>query len=228
VWIGGSGATDDMLLKFTVAGRFVLQIGARGQSGGNDDQKNLGRPADAFVDAKAHEIYVADGYGNRRVIVFDSGTGAFKRMWGGMPAFSNPVHSITVSHDGLVYVADRANQRIQVFTPAGQYLKQMFVNRGVASAETVAGLAFSPDPEQRFLYAADYGNSRMVVIDRARLEVLYQFGRTGTGAGDFRSPHLIATDSKGNLYTAEVAPGNRAQKFTFKGLTASKPPNALP
>jgi DNA-binding beta-propeller fold protein YncE len=268
IWIGGSGATttpalrsDDMLLKFTNKGKFLIQIGARSQNHGNADTKNVRQPADAFIYPKTHEIFVADGYGNRRVVVFDSETGAFKRMWGafgnvpedappaaagagrgrgqqaapvldtegqGSPQFSNPVHSIKISNDDLLYVADRSNRRIQVFTPAGKYVTQVFINRAGPAAGSVAGLAFSPDRQQQFLYAADYGNSHIVVLDRKTLSVLYQFGTRSAKPGDFQGPHHIAVDSKGNLYAAEVAPGNRAQKFLFKGMSATPPPNAVP
>ena len=269
VWIGGSGFTatpsvrgDDMLLKFTLQGKFLKQIGARSQSSGNADSKNVNRPADIFVYAKTNEAFVADGYGNRRVIVFDADTGAFKRMWGafgnapddappagaaggagrgrgGQPApkldtegkgsehFSNPVHSVKISNDGLVYVADRSNRRIQVFTPDGKYVTQAFINRAGPSDGSVAGFAFSPDPQQQFLYAADYGNSHVLVLNRKTLEVLYQFGTRSAKPGDFQGPHHIAADSKGNLYVAEVNPGNRAQKFLFKGMSPTPPPNAL-
>jgi DNA-binding beta-propeller fold protein YncE len=270
VWIGGSGATttpalrsDDMLLKFTDKGKFLMQIGARSQNKGNADTKNVRQPADAFVYPKAHELFVADGYGNRRVVVFDSETGAFKRMWGafgnkpedappapapaagaargggraaapvldtegpGSQQFSNPVHSIKISNDDLLYVADRTNRRIQVFTPAGKYVTQMFINRAGPSGGSVAGLGFSPDRQQQFLYAADYGNSHVLVIDRKTLTVLYQFGTRSAKPGDFQGPHHLAVDSKGNIYVAEVAPGNRAQKFLFKGMSATPPANAV-
>jgi hypothetical protein len=257
VWIGGSGVTDDMLLKFTTQGRFLKQFGAKGQSKGNADHANLNRSADVFVDRKTNEAFVADGYGNRRVIVLDAETGAFKRVWGafgnppdsaapstaaggppappqldtdgpGSPTFSNPVHALKISNDGLVYVADRSNRRVQVFTPDGKYKTQVFINRAGPSNSSAAGLGFSPDAPQRFLYVADLGNSHVVVLDRATLRVLYQFGARGTKPGDFQSPHHLAVDSKGNLYTAEVNPGNRAQRFLFKGLSPTPPPNAVP
>jgi hypothetical protein len=199
---------------------------------------------------------VADGYGNRRVIVLDAESGAFKRMWGafgnapdtappstsaggppappqldtegaGAQAFSNPVHAIKISNDGLVYVADRSNRRVQVFTPDGKYMTQVFINRAGPSNSSAAGLGFSPDAQQQFLYVADLGNSHVVVLNRKTLEVLYQFGVRGTKPGDFQTPHHLAVDSKGNLYTAEVNPGNRAQRFLFKGLSATPPPNAV-
>ena len=254
-----------MLLKFTNQGKFLMQIGSRSQSTGNADTKNLNRSADTFVYAKTNEAFVADGYGNRRVIVFDADTGAFKRMWGafgkapdsdppagagpaggggrgrggqqappkldtegeGSPHFSNPVHGIKISNDGLLYLADRSNRRIQVFTPDGKYLTQAFINRAGPSDGSVAGFAFSPDPQQQFLYVADYGNSHVLVLNRKTLEVLYQFGTRSAKPGDFQGPHHIASDSKGNLYVAEVNPGNRAQKFVFKGMAATPPPNAL-
>jgi hypothetical protein len=255
VWIGGSGVTDDMYLKFTTEGRFLKQFGARGKSTGNGDRVNVNRAADLFVYRKTNEAFVADGYGNRRVIVFDSETGAFKRMWGafgnppdndapstsagGPPAppkldtegtgsatFSNPVHAIKISNDGLVYVADRSNRRVQIFSPDGKFVTQVFINRAGPSNSSAAGVAFSPDAEQRFLYVCDLGNSHIVVLDRKTLDVLYQFGSRGTRPGEFQSPHHLAADSKGNLYTAEVNPGNRAQRFVFKGLSPTIPPNA--
>jgi DNA-binding beta-propeller fold protein YncE len=269
VWVGGSSPTsqsltkrsDDMLVKFTNTGKFLLQIGGPDKSGGNADTASVNKPADAFVYQKTNELFVADGYGNRRVIVFDADTGAFRRMWGafgnapvdapagrggaraagprggaaptletdeaGPQQFGGPVHSVKVSNDGLVYVADRANRRVQVFTPEGKYVNQMFVNRAGPSSNSVAGIAFSPDREQRFMYLADYGNSRVVVVERKSLEVLYQFGNLGEKPGDFRGPHHLAVDSKGNIYTAEVSPGNRAQRFVSNGISAAIPPNAL-
>jgi hypothetical protein len=256
VWIGGSGVSDDMLLKFTTQGRFLKQFGAKGQSHGNFDQVNVNRSADVFVYQKTNEAFVADGYGNRRVIVLDAETGAFKRMWGafgsapdnappsvaagGPPAppqldtdgpgpqtFGNPVHAIKISNDGLVYVADRSNRRVQVFTPDGKYVTQVFINRAGPSNSSAAGLGFSPDAQQQFLYVADLGNSHVVVLNRKTLQVLYQFGGRGTRPGDFQTLHHLAVDSKGNLYTAEVNPGNRAQRFLFKGLSATLPPNAV-
>jgi hypothetical protein len=263
VWIGGSGIGDDMLLKFTNQGKFLKQFGARGQSQGNADTKNVNRSADAFVNAKTNEVFVADGYGNRRVVVLDADSGAFKRMWGafgnppdneppagapaargtasgrgaappldtegqGSPRFSNPVHAVKISNDGFVYVADRQNRRVQVFTPDGKYVSQVFINRAGPAAGSAAGLGFSPDSQQQFLYVTDLGNSHVAVVNRKTLQVLYQFGARGAKPGDFQAPHHLAVDSKGNLYTAEVNPGNRAQKFVFKGMSSTLPANALP
>ena len=276
VWIGGSARpalagpgpgnlrSDNMLLKFTNKGKFLMQIGHRDQSTGNNDMHNLYSPTDVFLYGKTNEVFVSDGYVNRRVIVFDADTGAFKRMWGAFgnvptdspnqlknartpnpnpgarddapaepagrsnprppetgpgPDQFNTVHSLKVSKDGLVYVADRANKRVQVFNIDGTYVTQVFINRD-GQGNTACGIALSPDPEQRFLYVADFGNAHIVVIDRKSLKVLYQFSDNSGTPGNFviRGPHHIAIDSRGNLYTAEAHPGNRVQKFVFKGL----------
>jgi DNA-binding beta-propeller fold protein YncE len=265
VWIGGSGITDDFLLKFTLQGKFVKEFFGKGRSKGNADTLAVNRPSDVSLYTKTNEVFVSDGYGNRRVIVFDADTGAFKRMWGafgnppdsappagapgggggggqggqgqaaapfptegpGSQQFGNPVHALKISNDGLVYVADRANRRVQVFTLDGKYVTQVFINRAMPSQGTAAGVAFSPDAQQQFLYVSDLGNSHMVVLNRKTLQVLYQFGAKGSKPGEFQTPHLLSVDSKGNLYTAEVAPGNRAQKFLFKGMSRTPPPNAL-
>jgi DNA-binding beta-propeller fold protein YncE len=262
VWISGSSPSgqsrttrsDDMLLKFTAGGRFLLQIGGRSVSHGSTDTRSVNKPGDVFVYAKSNEVYVADGYGNRRVIVFDADTGAFKRMWGafgnppadddgsggpgpsggplgsaaaapapatldtqgpGPPRFASPVHGIVVSNDGIVYVADRHNRRVQLFTTEGRYLREFFVNRAGPSPDSVSALALSADKEQRWLYMADFGNSHVVVADRRTLEILGQFGNRGAAPGDFQGIHQLVVDSHGTLYTAEVAPGARVQKFTL-------------
>jgi len=277
VWVGGSAPVapslfernDDMLLKFTHEGKFLLQIGGRDKSptsqnppvvGGNKDPDSVHQSADVFVYQKTNEAFVADGYGNRRVVVFDAGTGRFKRAWGafgnepidvlpdptaapnrsgrggarildtegpGSPQFGSPVHGIKVSNDGLVYVADRSNRRVQVFEMDGKYVTQMFLNRGGPSNGSAAGVALSPDPEQRFMYIGDYGNSHIAVVDRKTLTVLYQFGQRSAKPGDFQGLHHIAVDSNGNIYTGEVAPGARIQRFLYKGLSTTRPPNAL-
>jgi DNA-binding beta-propeller fold protein YncE len=277
VWISGSSPSgqsktkrsDDMLLKFTNTGKFLMQVGGRSVTLGSKDPKSVNKPGDLFVSAKTNEVYVADGYGNRRVIVFDADTGAFKRMWGafgkppeddagsggpgpsggplgapssvgsspapvldtegpGSPRFASPVHGVMVSNDNIVYVADRSNRRVQLFTPKGKYLRQLFVNRAGPATDSACGFAFSPDKNQQFLYIADLGNSHIVVADRKKLEILYQFGKRGPAPGDFQGLHHIAVDSKGNLYTAEVAPGARVERFVYKGLSPTVPPNAVP
>src|SRR5215469_1282918 len=142
VWIGGNGMKDTHILKFTRNGKFLLQIGHHGKTGGSNDTENLNRPAGIVVYPKTNEVFVADGYGNRRVIVFDADTGAYKRRWGaygnkpddsaprtrsfegpGSPQF-NTVHGIRISNDNLVYVGDRINHRLQVFTIEGKFVKE--------------------------------------------------------------------------------------------------------
>jgi DNA-binding beta-propeller fold protein YncE len=253
VWVGGNGKTDNHLVKFTKAGKFVMQIGHKGASKGNKDTVNVGQAADTFLYAKTNELFVADGYGNRRVIVFDADTGAFKRMWGafgnvptdnepapppvpegkripakeltdrGPEQFVQPVHAARVSNDGMVYVSDRGGKRVQVFTLEGKYVTQVFIDRyceapHCGNGQTVAGTAFSNDPEQRFLYVASRSPARVWILDRKTLEPLDSFGRNGIAPGEFYVMHHMNVDSKGNLYVTEVQDGKRVQKFTFKGL----------
>jgi DNA-binding beta-propeller fold protein YncE len=242
-WIGGnqcptSGTAglkhvaDDQLVKFTLDGKFVLQIGKSNQSKGDGDTANVHRAADAWVLPRTNEVFVADGYGNHRVIVFDADTGAFKRTWGafgkppggkdncaiarltefapgdGLPDF-NVAHSIRVSNDGMVYLADRENRRVQMFTSDGTFVKQLRQVEGPFAAN----LAFSPDQAQEFLYVG--GGKAITIVDRKTLDVL---GRVETekqlGGG-----HHIATDSKGNLYIAQTAAG--MQRLLFKGMSGA-------
>lgn len=246
VWIGGNNPTgrtppaearDDMLLKFTNSGELLLQIGGRDVNGGNLDTASVRRSAEMFVHEPTNEVFVADGYGNRRVIVFDADTGEFKRMWaafGSEPSDTEPeadpdapdgppwfgtVHGIEVSNDGLVYVADRNNSRIQIFDLDGNYQRQVFVNQFEGRSLTVAGLAFSPDPEQTYVYVADQANLHVHVLDRQTLETLDSWGELGMAPGDFDALHHLAVDSKGNLYTAEAQRNHRAQRFLFTGMS---------
>jgi DNA-binding beta-propeller fold protein YncE len=241
VWIGGNNCParalpglqprgDDQLLKFTQDGKFVKQIGHSTQSKGNADTKNFHQPADAVVYAKTNEVFVADGYGNHRVIVLDADTGAFKRMWG---AFGNKpvdkdecpppslnsvpdgpgpdqfsiVHAIRVSNDGIVYVADRENRRVQSFTLEGKFIHQL-----VRGSEPFArDLALSPDPDQQFLYVG--GGTDIVVVNRKTLEIV----TTIQGGGVIGGGHQMQTDSKGNLYIALTNRG--LQKLTYMGIS---------
>jgi hypothetical protein len=241
VWLGGNNCpglklpglkpvADDQLLKFTPDGKFVLQIGASNQSKGNADTKNVHRAADVWVHPKTNEAFVADGYGNHRIIVFDADTGAFKRMWGAFankpvdddhcenvpkPDFNNTegpqnfsiVHAIRVANDGMVYVADRENRRVQMFTNDGQFLKQL-----VKTATPFArNLALSTEPEQRFLYVGD--GKEIAIVDRKTLELVGSIQSPGMLGGG----HQIATDSKGNIYVAGA--GNGMQRLIFKGMS---------
>jgi hypothetical protein len=232
VWTAGSGAKDSQILKFTLDGKFVMQIGRSGQSKGSNDTANLGSPADMFVDAPAKELYVADGYRNRRVIVFDSQTGAYKRHWGAYgkapsddklgaydPAkppsqqFGNPVHCVRMSRDGLVYVCDRINNRVQIFRKDGSFVSEAFFERATRLNGAVSELVFSPDREQRFIYMVDGVNNEMRIIARATNDTVARVGRPGRYAGQFHVVHNIGVDRQGNVYTTEVNTGQRVQKF---------------
>jgi DNA-binding beta-propeller fold protein YncE len=242
VWIGGNNRTaetvpqDDAVLKFTQDGQFLMQIGKPGQSKGSNDVENLKQPAKIFVDPKTNEVYIADGYGNHRVIVFDADSGSYKRHWGayghkpddvnlgpykpGDPAaqFRNPVHCAQLSDDGLLYVCDRVNDRIQVFRPDGTFVKEAFLETGTLGSGSAWDIAFSRDPQQKYIYVADGENDRVHILDRESLEVLTSFGEGGRQPGEFYGVHSIATDSKGNIYTTETYRGQRVQRFIYKGL----------
>ena len=232
VWVAGNGPADNQLLKFTLDGTFVLQIGRSGQSTGSNDTANLGRPSDLVVDAAANEVYVADGYGNRRVIVFDSTNGRYKRHWGAygqkpddvaLPVydpkrppskqFGSPVHCVQISVEGLVYVCDRVNNRYQVFRKDGTYLSEAFFEPQTLLSGSVSDLVFSTDPTQAFIYMVDGVNNEMRIVDRTTTETLGRVGRPGRGAGQFHVVHDIAVDSAGNVFTTEVNTGQRVQKF---------------
>ena len=228
---------DTMILKFTQAGKFLMQIGKPGQSKGSNDVENLRRPAKIFVDKQTNEVYVADGYGNHRVIVYDADTGKYKRHWGAYgnkpddanlgpynpdapPAqqFRNPVHCAELSVDRLLYVCDRANDRVQVFKTDGTFVKEAFVNKRTLGSGSAWDIAFSRDAQQKYIYLTDGENDRVHILDRDSLQVLTTFGEGGRQPGEFYGVHSIATDSKGNIYTGETYRGQRVQRFVFKGL----------
>jgi DNA-binding beta-propeller fold protein YncE len=231
VWVGGNN-DGDQIMKFTPDGKFLQQVGKDDGIKGSLSQTRLGRPAHMMTDDAAGEIYVADGYANHRVIVFDAKTGAFKRQWGayGKPPsddkvppyrpdakpseqFSNPVHCVRLSSDGLVYVCDRANDRIQVFRKDGSFVKEFRVSAETLANGSVWDLVLSEDPAQKFIFTADGANGNILVLDRETGKELAKWGRHGRQPGQFKWVHNIAIDSKGNLYTAEVGFGRRAQKF---------------
>lgn len=234
---GAPTVQDDSILKFTSTGKFLLQIGKPGASQGSNDTANLRQPAKIFVDPKRNEAYITDGYGNHRVIVFDADTGQYKRHWGaygnrpddadagpykpGQPPaqqFRNPVHCAMLSHDDLLYVCDRANDRLQVFKPDGTFVKEAFFDTATLGSGSVWDLAFSADPQQKFIYIADGENDRVHILDRDSLTVLTSFGEGGRQPGEFYGPHSIATDSQGNIFITETYRGQRVQKFVYKGL----------
>ncbi|MBM3819618.1 MAG: hypothetical protein FJW14_11495 [Acidimicrobiia bacterium] len=231
VWITGNDCptngianlkpvADDQVLKFRPDGRFLLQIGRSNASTGNADRRNVHRAADVWVHPATNEAFVADGYGNHRVIVFDAGTGAFRRMWG---AFGNApadddhcevvtpssfppgpgpqqfsiVHALRVARDGTVYAADRENRRVQAFTKEGTFLNQI-----VKTDTTFArDLALSHDAAQQFLYVGN--GPDIVVVDRKTMQIAGTIKPEGMTSGG----HHLATDSKGNLYVAQTTQG---------------------
>jgi DNA-binding beta-propeller fold protein YncE len=232
IWLAGNDKTDGQLLKFTMDGKFVLQIGKPIEGADSNSTERLGSPADIAVDVAAHEVYAADGYSNRRVVVFDSETGAYKRHWGAYgnkpsdektppydpnkpvsQQFGNPVHCVRISKDGLVYVCDRTNDRYQIFKKDGTFVSEHFFERNTRLNGSVYEIAFSPDKEQKFIYMVDGSNGEVRIVDRASNEVLGRFGRVGRQAGEFVAAHNITVDLEGNIYTAEVADGERVQKF---------------
>lgn len=235
-WTGGNSSASHHILKFTKDGQFVLQIGREGQSKGSNDTQNLNKPT-GFAEF-GNELFVSDGYVNRRVVVFDINTGAYKRHWGAYgnkpddsaprtpsskipgPAQFNLVHGIDVSRDGLLYVADRVNNRVQVFKTDGTFVTEGLTAQCGTSNGSAFDVALSPDPEQEFLYVADGCNGHVVILRRSTLERIGQFGRNGRLAGEWFHLHSIATDVKGNIYTGESL-GARAQKFVFKGYGRS-------
>jgi len=234
----GAGAVhDNFVLKLTRTGRFLMQIGKPFRSKGSNDPDNLKLPAKTLVDPKTNELYVADGYGNRRVIVFDADTGKYKRHWGAygnkpddtqLPPynpndppskqFRTPVHGLALSNDGLLYVCDRTNDRIQVFRTDGTFVKETFIARNTLGDGSTFDVALSRDPGQKYLYVADGSNMKVHVLLRETLETLTTFGDGGRQPGQFYAVHSIATDSKGNIYTTETYRGQRVQKFVYKGL----------
>jgi DNA-binding beta-propeller fold protein YncE len=240
VWLAGNGGNT--VLKFSKDGKFLLQIGKNGASKGNTDTANLSRPAEVEVDMAANEVYVADGYGNRRVIVYDADKGTFKRMWGayGKPPTDDPnvtydpakplstnwqtVHCASLANDGLVYVCDRVNDRIQVFKKDGTYIKEAQIAKRTLGDGVTFDVAFSKDPQQRLMYVADGANHRVWQLLREPLQVLNHIGNGGRYPGQFYATHNVSLDSKGNLYTVETYTGARLQKFSYKGLGAVAKP----
>jgi DNA-binding beta-propeller fold protein YncE len=232
VWLAGNGERDHHVLKFTRTGRFMLQIGKPGAGTGDADTRHLGRPADARVDPSTDELYVADGYANHRVIVFDATTGAYKRHWGangrppgeaGVKPFGNPVHCVRIAGDGLVYVCDRRHNRIQVFRRDGTFVREIALAPDTRGNGAVWDLEFSVDRGQSYLYAADGENNYVWLLQRDSGRVLGRFGRRGRHAGQFHWVHNIAVDSRGHVYTTEVDTAKRVQKFVNQGLAPVDP-----
>jgi len=237
IWIAGNAPVDRQVLKLGPDGKFLMQIGHPApatQPADSSSHDLLGRPSGIAVDDEAHEVFISDGYMNRRVIVFDSETGAFKRLWGAYgnppndvdpgpysPAatpdqqFRNPVHCVHISNDGFVYVCDRTDDRIQIFTKQGKFVKEFFVRKETLGQGSAWDFAFSSDAQQKFMILADGENNVLWILERDNGNVLGEAGHSGRNAGQFHWVHQIASDSDGNLYTGEVDNAKRVQKFVL-------------
>ena len=249
VWIGGNGGTDSHVLKFTRSGEFLLQVGEHDHEGPDSlSTTRYSQVAKVRYDASANEVYIADGYGNRRVAVVDADTGELKRFWGaygnepnddelprydlanapahgtvstdmsGDPQFRNPVHCADPTNDGLVYACDRPGNRVQVFTTEGEFVEEIYLATKTLGSGAVWDIAFSRDDDQTFAYVADGVNQQVHVLRRQPLEYLYSFGSGGRMTGQFFGTHSLETDSHGNIYTTETFEGKRVQKFRYVGM----------
>jgi DNA-binding beta-propeller fold protein YncE len=234
VWIGTY--MHHRVMKFTREGKLLLTIGQYDKNAGSNDTTLLGGPAGIWVDPRTNEVYIADGYRNRRVIVFDGATGTYLRHWGAyggkpddaekfdpktmvggaLPRQFSTVHGITGSKDGKIYVADRRGNRLQVFDHQGRFLAE----KVVAPATLASGSAFvpvlSPDAQEQWIYLADGTNHKVWILRRSDLEVVGDFGRGGRQVGQMLRPHGMSIDSQGNLYVGEASTGRRVQKFTLQ------------
>ncbi len=240
VWIGGNG--DGVVQKYSHDGRhLLLQIGIKGEcdwpangnrcgnsgadSNANQSKTRLNQPADIAVDPSNGDVYIADGYGNHRIVVFDK-NGTYLRQWGSVgtgpglfqPSGGGHPHCVVLGADGLVYACDRGSDRIQVFDKLGNLKRIIPVipgtgTPGLGTAGSAWDVDFSPDKHQKFIFEADGGNEVLWIFDRALGKILSGFGRPGHMAGDFTFLHSIAIDSKGDLYTGETVGGRRIQKF---------------
>jgi hypothetical protein len=239
VWIGGNADDDNAILKFTLDGKYLAQIGKIAPRTNSNDTTQLGKPAETAIDKDANELYVADGYGNRRVIVYDATTLAFKRLWGAYghvpnddkqaaydpkapvsQQFGNPVHCVKIANDGLVYVCDRINDRIQVFKKDGTFVKEWFYEKNTLGNGAVWDLAIWPDPKQTYLLNADGENNEIRILKREDGSVVGRFGGGGRNAGQFHWVHTMAVDKLGNVYTGEVDNAKRIQKFKLVNAAA--------
>ncbi len=238
IWIGGNGPNDTHVLKFSRDGQFLASYGEpEAGPADSNSQTRFNRVAKLAFDAEANEAYLADGYGGRRVAVLDASTGEFKRYWGAygnepddtrtppydpdaplIQQFRTPVHCADPSRDGHVYVCDRPNNRVQVFTTDGTFVDEVQLAPRTLGDGSTWDVAFSRDPEQQYMYVADGKNMRVYILDRLNLEVLTSFGDGGRQPGLFFAVHSIATDSQGNIFTTETYEGKRVQKFVYMGM----------
>jgi len=233
VWLAGNNE-NHIVTRFTRDGQHLMTIGIPGETGGSNDTQRLGRPADVAVDTQANEVYVADGYLNRRVVVFDSETGEYKRHWGAygerphddpLPGYSvdmepsgqfmGPVHSVLLGPEDRVYVSDRTGNRLQVFEKDGTFIREAFLSPATLGNGSVWDIEVSPFDSGRWLFVADGRNMTLRIVDRQNMTIVDSIGRGGHQAGQFDWVHNLAVDSQGNLYTSEVNNGRRVQKFSI-------------
>ena len=251
IWLGGNGAKDAQILKFTQDGKFVLQSGHQGKNAGSNDPENFGRVAQIFVDPKTNEGYVADGYRNRRVAVVDAETGKIKRFWGaygkkpddaahgpydpsGAPAqqYRSPVHCVALSNDDLLYVCDRQSDRVQIFKPDGTFIKEVFFAKNTLASGSTWEIAFSRDPEQRFIYLTDGQNERVRIVQRDTMTELASFGRGGRQPGTvlrraqhrrrFQRQHLHDRNLRGETHSEVRLQGPRQRAGRRPGLALAE------
>ena len=234
VWTGTSNGMH--VMKFTRDGKHVLTIGTPGVNKGSNDPDHLGGPANFYVEPKTNELFIADGYINKRVVVYDAATGKYKRHWGAYgkvpndtekyqypvrvnepPQQYSTLHGLVGSKDGLIYVSDRRGNRIQVFRQNGEFLMEKFVRPETGGSGSGFSLQFSRDAEQSILYLMDGTNQRVWMLRRKDLAIVDRFGKPGRQAGEFIRAHMIAIDSKNRMYTGEAGNGRRMQRRILKG-----------
>lgn len=234
VWMGTSNGMH--VMKFTQDGKHVLTIGTPGVNKGSNDPDHLGGPANFYVEPKTNEIFIADGYRNKRVVVYDAATGKYRRHWGAYgkqprddekyeypvkvdnpPQQYSTLHGLVGTRDGLIYVSDRRGNRIQVFRQNGEYLMERFVRPETGGSGSGFSLQLSRDPGQTLLYLMDGTNMRVWILQRSDLKILDRFGKPGRQAGEFIRAHMIAIDSKNRMYTGEAGNGRRMQRWILKG-----------
>jgi hypothetical protein len=234
IWLTGNG--DGVIQKYSHDGKLLLQIGKRGRLrhvGRHQQRQTAERRPDATVQSCRQrgrsgngDVYVADGYGNRRVAVFDR-NGKYLRQWGRQAAkeetqagvagvFAQVVHCIAMSKAGLLYVCDRQGDRIQVFDKLGNFQRNIWIRTERKSCRTRGerrgGSTFRRSG-QKFMYVMNGRNEQVHVLDHASGKILSSFGRPGHQLGNFTHGHTLAVDSKGNIYVAETDWGRRIQKF---------------
>jgi hypothetical protein len=229
IWLTGNGPKDAMLLKFTRDGKLLKQFGKVATITNSMDTSQLGRVASIAFDETANEVFLADGYSNHRVIVLDSENLTYKRMWGAYgkpptdqklpnynptsPQFTNPVHCVRISNDGLVYVCDRSNDRIQVFRKDGTFVREFAIRPETRGTGSSYDMQFWPDRNQTYMIVADGADGEAIVVRRSDGVEVGAFGHYGRQAGQFHNIHALVIDSRGNVYTGEVDTGMRVQKF---------------